>query len=119
MTAFVAFAEHQFELDKIVEGSTVREHLEVAQRHSGRVPEMLANAPPLPDGCETLWRDFVHLRENAGGNGFGPNRIAYGEIDAYQRLGGFRFEAWEIDAIRRTDTAFMIHNAASRKEREA
>lgn len=79
---------------------------------------MLANAPALPDGCEGLWRDFVVLRENAGSNGLGPARISYGEIDAYQRLGRFRFAAWEVDAIRRTDTAFMVNHAKSQKESE-
>jgi hypothetical protein len=106
----VAFASFQFELDELVEGASVREHLLAVQRRTGVVPATLANAPPLPEGCETLWRDFIALRANAGSNGFGPARISFSEMDAYQRLGRFRLDAWEIDAIHRADSAFMAQH---------
>lgn len=90
-----------------MEGSTVREHLQAAQRASGRVPERLANAPSLPEGCAVLWRDFMNLRGMTGSNGFGPSRISFHDIDGYQRVIGARFAPWELDAIRMADSAYI------------
>ena len=90
-----------------MEGSTLREHLKVAQQRTGRAPERLANAPTLPDGCAALWTDFMTLRGMAGSNGFGPARITFHDIDGYQRVARFRFQPWEIEAIRRADSAYI------------
>lgn len=43
----------------------------------------------------------------------GPSRIPWAEMDAYQRVNGFRFAAWQIEAIRRADAAFMEFAAES------
>lgn len=68
----------------------------------------------LPDGCGSLWRDFLALRMAAGSNGMGPNRITFAEIEAYQRLHGFRFAAWEVRAITGADAAYFAVRAEAR-----
>jgi hypothetical protein len=72
---------------------------------------MLADAPRLPSGCEQLWRDFMALHNSRGFTGFGPARITFVDIDAFQRVQGVRLPAWQIDAIRRADNAYLAHHA--------
>ena len=98
-----------------MDGRPLREHLEAAYRQTGKLPALLADAPRLPMGTEALWRDFLSLHASRGSNGFGLNRIGYLELDAYQRVHGFRFEPWQIDAIQRADAAFITAHAAANK----
>lgn len=75
------------------------------------MPAMLANAPKLPDGCEQLWADFVSLHDCRGSTGFGPMRVTFADLDAWQRVTGNKLQAWEIDAIRRADNAYLADYA--------
>lgn len=68
---------------------------------------MLADAPCLPASCRQLWADFLDLAGSRVVTSAGPARISYSDIDAWQRVNGIRFAAWEIDAIRRADSAFI------------
>ena len=74
---------------------------------SGREPETLANAPALPLGCERLWSDFAEMHECRGSSGFGPQRITFTDMDAWQRMNGVTLAPWEITAIRKADNAFL------------
>jgi hypothetical protein len=85
----------------------VLEHLLAAERQTGRTPQMLLDAPPCPAGCEELWRIFGELHSCRGNNGFGPVRLTYTDIDAFQRVSGVKLQAWELEAIRRADAAFL------------
>lgn len=64
----------------------------------GRQPRELANAPPMPAGCEYLWLMFCDLR-NAG-------KVTYSELVAYQQLTGVNLSPFEIDVMRRLDESF-------------
>jgi hypothetical protein len=68
---------------------------------------MLVDAAALPAGCEELWRVFNELHACRGNYGFGPVRITYADIDAFQRVSGMRLHPWEIKAIRRADAAYL------------
>lgn len=81
---------------------------------SGKTFADVAGLPPFPSGCELLWRDFMELSMTRGSNGFSVARITWLEIDAYQRVNGIEFRPWEIEAIRRLDSAFM-EQASKRK----
>jgi len=102
-------------LNQIVEGVPLRDHLLSVQQRTGRVPDKLANAAPLPIGCNALWRDFIALHVTRPVGTGSPGRIPWTEIDAYQRVRGIRFEAWQIDALRRADGEYMAHIAAQSK----
>lgn len=68
---------------------------------------MLLAAPSCPAGCGELWRIFGELHACRGNSGFGPMCVTFTEIDAYQRVSGVKLQAWELDAIRRADAAFL------------
>ncbi len=96
------------------DGITLREHYQGLAERTGRSFAEIANLPEVPPGCEWLWRDFSALSAARGSTGFGPSRISWAEIDAYQRMRGLRFEQWELDAITRADMAFVAE-ASKRK----
>lgn len=117
----MAFAHSEFELGapQKVDGLALRVHLEAIQRRTGIPPDALANAPTLPDGCEQLWRDFLALHNSRGSSGFGPSRITYADLEAFQRVEDVRLPAWQIDAIRGADGAFMtVHAAQNRRSHD-
>lgn len=114
MQAFAAFAAHEFELSAPQDdGATLREHLMAYQRQTGRQHPSVTDAPALPVGCSALWRDFMALHSSRP-VGMAPGRITFGEIDAFQRVTGVCLAAWEVDAIRAADAAY-IANYAERK----
>lgn len=82
------------------------------QRQTGQTHPALRDAPPLPDGCEQLWADFLHLHRRRGGNGFGPSPITDEQIDAWQRINRVALPSWQIDAIYRADDAYIAHHAS-------
>jgi hypothetical protein len=89
------------------DGVALIEHLRAAERQSGQTPEALLCAPPCPEGCGELWSIFRELHACRGSNGFGPTRISYVDLDAYQRVTGTKLQTWEIEAIRRADKAYL------------
>ncbi len=68
---------------------------------------MLLDAPRCPEGCSELWAIFRELHSCRGSSGFGPLKITFADLDAYQRVSGTRLAPWELDAIRRADNAFL------------
>jgi hypothetical protein len=89
------------------EGGTVLEHLEAYERQTGKVHPMLLDAPRLPEGCEQLWPIFSELHSCRGNYGFGPCRITYADIDAFQRVSGVTLRPWELEAVRKADAAYL------------
>jgi hypothetical protein len=83
------------------------DHLLSIERQTGVRPQVLVDAPAMPLGCDELWHIFNELHGSRGSNGFGPARITYQDIDAFQRVNGLRLHPWELDAIRRADSAFL------------
>lgn len=112
---FAAFAQSEFELGVEVEGQPLIEHLLSYERQTGRAHPTLANAPVLVEELDQLWRDFLALHKTRGSSGFGPASISYHDIDAYQRVEGFRFKRWQIDAIRKADEAYIRVRAEQNK----
>lgn len=85
----------------------MREHLANYQKQTGKVHPRMAQAVELPDGCEQLWSDFLDLHASRGSNGFGPSRITFVDIDAWERVNRLKLRPWQIDAIRKADIAFL------------
>lgn len=83
------------------------EHLQAIERQTGRTPQMLLDAPRLPEGCEELWRIFTELHSCRGNAGMGPQRITYSDIDAFQRVTGTVLQPWEREAIHKADAAYL------------
>lgn len=94
----------------------VIEHLRAVEEKTGVTPKALRDAPQLPEGCEELWRVFGELHACRTSNGWGPNRITYTDVDAFQRVSGITLKGWELDAIRRADRAYLAELASRQKD---
>lgn len=81
-------------------------------------PRALAYKPEIGAHQMDIWRAFCDLAGARSSNGYGPNPIAWTEIDAWLRVTGARLDAWEVRAIRRMDAAFLDW-AAERVKAEA
>lgn len=92
------------------------DHLASAWERSGKEPRRLVEAQELPAGLELLWDDFLELHSARGSTGFGPARITFVDIDAWQRVNGVTLRPWQIEAIRRADNAYL---ASLPKSKEA
>ena len=104
----MAFARHQFELSKPQEdGTPLLVHLQVMEEKTGRVHPMIEDAPPLPVGCGQLWSDFLELHGSRGSTGWGPQRITFADLRAWQEVRRVRLQPWEIDCIRRVDDIWL------------
>lgn len=79
---------------------------------TGKQPAMLADAPVLPKACGQLWADFLSMHHRRAVGQFGPARLTYVEIDAWQRVKGVKLAAWEIGALEKADAAFMAEYAS-------
>lgn len=95
-----------------MDGRPLRDHLESIHRQTGVMPEQLANAADCPEGCERLWRDFLELHSMRGmipvaGGAPLPCRITHHDIDAMQRVRGFAFRPWQVNAILAADLAYF------------
>lgn len=112
----MTFARHQFELSQPQDdGSPLLAHLEAAERTTGKMHPMLADAPSLPGGCEMLWADFLELHTSRGSTGWGPARITFADMKAWQELRGAHLQPWEINCIRRADDIWLADFAPKPK----
>jgi len=100
------------------DGVPLIDHLLAVEEKSGQTPQVLLDAPACPPGCEELWRIFGELHSCRGNNGFGPTRITYSDLDAFQRVSGIVLQPWELDAIRAADRAFLNDWAARQPKRD-
>lgn len=85
----------------------MREHLASAWEKSGKEPARLASAAELPPLLDPLWSDFLQLHRARGSNGFSPSPISFADIDAWQRVTGFKLRPWQLECIRRADEAYL------------
>lgn len=112
----MAFARRQFELSAPQEdGQPLLAHLQAVQRKTGAVHEMIAKAPPLPEGLESLWRTFLDLHDSRGSTGWGPQRITFADIDCFKRVTGAMLSPWEIEVIRKVDNLWLAEFAPKPK----
>lgn len=94
------------------------EHLQAMERQTGKTPQVLLDAPPLPEGCEDLWSIFNELHSCRGETLNGYQRITYADIDAFQRVESVKLQQWEREAIRKADRAFREDWAARNRRND-
>jgi hypothetical protein len=112
----VAFARHQFELSQPQEdGSPLLAHLEIVWKRTGRKPDILVDAPKLPEGAELLWSDFLELHGSRGSTGWGAARITFQDMKAWGDLRGTHLQPWEIDLVRKCDDLWLAEFAPKPK----
>lgn len=99
----IAYAKHQFTLTKQAGGASLADHYAALERATGRKIE----PPKFPSELRYLWNAFIDLHSARGSSGFGPNPIAWSEIDAYVRLTRWDIAVWEVEVIRELDNVFF------------
>lgn len=112
----MAFARRQFELSAPQgDGQPLIAHLQSVQKQTGRVHEMIAEAPPLPAGCSQLWDDFLELHNSRGAGLGGAMRITFADMDAWQRVRGAHLQPWEVDCLLKADSMWLSEFAPKPK----
>jgi hypothetical protein len=113
----MAFARHQFELSKPLEdGTPLLAHLQSASEATGKLHPMIADAPSLPDGCKQLWSDFLELHGSRGSTGWGPARITYLDLFAWEQVNATKLGPWALDCVRKLDDVWLSEYAPRPKE---
>lgn len=103
----VDHGKHEFELNRWVNGATVRSHLQQAERaRPGSKKHELENPAPLPEEVSYLWHWYMEL-SNTGriyhdGIAF---PLTSSEILAWSQLRGIHLTPWEVRVIRLLDAA--------------
>lgn len=95
------------------DGVTLQAHLEgllLRARTSEKRSEIEAqlHVPPLPKAVEYIWFAFIRLANRRQSTGFGPARISWMELEAFQRLTGQWFSPWEIELIEALDDLSLL-----------
>jgi hypothetical protein len=112
----VTFARHQFELSQPQEdGSPLLAHLRAVWRAKGTMPAMLRDAPDLPEGLASLWQSFLELHGSRGSTGWGPARITFADMKAWQELRRTELQPREVELIRKADDLWLSEFAPKPK----
>ena len=85
------------------------EHYAVVAKRTGKT----LDGPDLPTALRYLWNHFIQLHNGRGGNGFGPNPIAWSEIRAYCDVMRVQLDPWEVEAIKAVDDVFLASSTDS------
>jgi hypothetical protein len=72
--------------------------------------------PPFPSELHHVWRCFIRLSNRRPSTGFGGGMIPFSEIEAFQRLTGYRFSPWEVEQIETLDHVYVAEHSKARKE---
>ena len=101
---------HEFELNaRQKDGSTLRENLESVYRQTGNMPKQLEPVE-MPDCLHYLWSWFCELSGGRGYAEFGALPLTYSEIKAWAELTKTEPTAWEIEALKRIDRAYLTES---------
>lgn len=93
------------------DGHTLRHHLEAARAAgSGTAAGELAG-PPAPRALY-LWHWFGELHAARRAGGFGPEPIAYADLDAWARLSGRYPRPWEVRWLMDLDAVWLAEQPA-------
>jgi len=74
----------------------------------------------VPFALEHVWNGFCAVAGTRGNNGFGLNPITFCEIAAWDALTGARLTPWEVELIKRVDSAVLpiLNTKDSDREQE-
>ena len=50
----------------------------------------------------------MQLSDGRGSSGFGPNPLSWPDFDAWSRLMHVNLDKWELSALRKLDTAYLL-----------
>jgi len=96
------------------DGYTLRAHLESASRQS-RTPAKGLRGPECPPLLVDLWGAFLELDRARRHGGFGPEPLAYADIESWSRLTGRRLSPDDVATIIDIDRLAFEVRAESKK----
>lgn len=105
-----AFAESEFELNKIAGGSneTIRAQLECVWNQTGKKPKQLEDALEAPPLAAHIWQWFISLNNGRGSNGMESARITPDQVKGWMWFNGIpSLELWERKAIAALDNVWF------------
>jgi hypothetical protein len=103
----MAYAERVFALQAPQDdGRSLSAHLEAAAPHSEDARRQL-EIDPLCDAAQPLWGWYQELAARRGSNGFGPNKVSYAEIEAWERRSGVTLHEHEVEWVFELDRIFL------------
>lgn len=73
--------------------------------------------PSVPMGLEDLWSWFQELSETRMFSEVGPQPISFTEIDAWSRLNRISLSPYEVEVIRRLDSAQLVAMIEQREKK--
>lgn len=116
MEQLLAFARKTFELSASVGEGSLREHLELVQKRTGRKPPEL-KMPPFPFALHREWRWFMDLNAARQVQGMGtPAPMSYTELGNYFQLLGERPAKWQLRLLRQLDSEALKHFAKKKQQ---
>lgn len=102
----ILFASTGFKLDrKRKDGSTLREIAHSVLKQTKRWPATIPEERMLPEASSYLWDWYKDLARGRGSSGFGLSPLSWSDIDAWCRLTGVTLERWELEVLKRIDSA--------------
>jgi hypothetical protein len=96
------------------QGATRHQQLTRFQQATGKAHPDLT-PPDVPAEAGHVWRWFMDLNN---GRQAGDLPLTWEAVDAWARLTGRSLTAWEVDALRRMDTAWLRAGAEERRRRQ-
>lgn len=79
--------------------------MEKVEQQTGKRPAQLDAGGEFPAGAEHVWLWFNELC----GSRPGPGLLPYTEVQAYFGLHGIVPAAWELEAVKRLDRAWVVY----------
>jgi len=102
----VEYAKSEFQLNKTIKGSTLREHLENIATQTGTIPDQLLNVVQIPTRIQYIFGWFLELNAARQYNESGFSLLSYSEIKAWDELTMKQITPYELDIIKRIDIVF-------------
>lgn len=99
----------------MVDGATVREHLQALERQSGFTPDQLKGAE-FPEFFRSVWSYFLELCSARTSNGFGANPITFLDIKTWAELTQTPISPNEVRIIKQLDSIYLTHQAKKSKD---
>lgn len=91
----------------MLDGATVREHLESVQRQTGVLHEALQGE--TPEGLLYLWEWFGRMNMRRPSMDGMPGPITNTEMKAWAELHGVRLSPFEVEVLDGLDSLFLAH----------
>jgi hypothetical protein len=109
------YADAEFTLGAVqADGATLREHLELAWRQTGKKPDQLF-VPELPYVLTNVWEWFAEMHATRSSGEFGICKLGYVAIDSWSRLVGIELSLFELKCIVALDNLYVRHQAQKDK----